>query len=121
HFADPDSAGHKFGWGTPQQIAALADADAALAVVKAAIEKAGLAQRSVILISADHGGHDKTHGLNTPDDINIPWIAWGKGVKKGFTITTPVTTYDTAATALWLLDLPLPENFDGKPVVSAFE
>jgi arylsulfatase A-like enzyme len=51
----------------------------------------------------------------------IPWVAWGKSVKKGFKITAPVTTYDTAATALWLLDVPLPAEFDGKPVVSAFE
>ena len=27
---------------------------------------------------------------------------------------------DTAATALWLLNVPLPENFWGRPVTSAF-
>ena len=32
-----------------------------------------------------------------------------------------VTTYDTAATALWLLGIPIPPEFDGKPVASAFE
>jgi arylsulfatase A-like enzyme len=48
-------------------------------------------------------------------------VAWGKGVKANTTISAPVTTYDTAATALWLLDVPLPAEFDGKPVVSAFE
>ena len=42
-------------------------------------------------------------------------------MKKNFTITVPVTTYDTAATALWLLDVPVPAEFDGKPVTSAFE
>jgi arylsulfatase A-like enzyme len=42
-------------------------------------------------------------------------------VKKGFKITDSVTTYDTAATALWLLDVPLPAEFDGKPVATAFE
>jgi predicted AlkP superfamily pyrophosphatase or phosphodiesterase len=121
HFPDPDSVGHKYGWGTPEQLEAFAEADSALAVVKAAIEKAGIAATSVMIISADHGGHDKTHGSNSPDDMTIPWIVWGQGVKRGFTITAPVTTYDTAATALWLLDRPIPESFDGKPVVSAFE
>jgi arylsulfatase A-like enzyme len=53
--------------------------------------------------------------------MHIPWIAWGKGVRKGFTITAPVTTYDTAATALWLLDVPGPAWLDGQPVTSAFE
>ncbi|MDH4453771.1 MAG: alkaline phosphatase family protein [Verrucomicrobiota bacterium] len=121
HFADPDTAGHKDGWGSPQQKEALKVTDQALWQVWQAIQDAGLADSSVLLISADHGGHDKTHGLNIPDDMLIPWVAWGKGVKKNFTITDPVTTYDTAATALWLLDVPLPAEFDGKPVISAFE
>ena len=71
-------------------------------------------------MSADHGGHNKTHGTKSPEDMTIPWIVWGEGVKPGFKITAPVTTCDTAATALWLLDVPLPSNLDGKPVTSAF-
>jgi hypothetical protein len=121
HFPDVDTAGHKDGWGTPQQKEALKVTDQALWQVWQAVKEAGIADSSVILISADHGGHDKTHGLNIPDDMLIPWIAWGKGVKKNFTITDPVTTYDTAATALWLLDVPVPGDFDGRPVTSAFE
>lgn len=121
HFADPDTAGHKDGWGSPQQKEALKVSDQALGQLVQSIEQAGIHDTSVILVSADHGGHDKTHGDNIPDDMLIPWVAWGKSVKKGFKITAPVTTYDTAATALWLLDVPLPAEFDGKPVVSAFE
>jgi predicted AlkP superfamily pyrophosphatase or phosphodiesterase len=121
HFPDPDSAGHKSGWGSPEQKEAFKVSDQALGQIIKAIEKAGIASSTVVLISADHGGHEKTHGENTPDDMNIPWIAWGKGVKRNFTITAPVTTYDTAATALWLLDVPLPADFDGKPVTQAFE
>lgn len=121
HFPDVDTAGHKNGWGSPQQKEAIKVTDQALWQVWQAIKDAGLADSSVLLVSADHGGHDKTHGLNIPDDMIIPWVAWGKGVKKNFTITDKVTTYDTAATALWLLDVPVPAEFDGKPVTSAFE
>jgi predicted AlkP superfamily pyrophosphatase or phosphodiesterase len=121
HFPDPDSAGHKYGWHSAEQKKAFAECDAALGVVLKAIEQAGLRDRSVILISADHGGHAKTHGLNTPEDMNIPWIAWGRGVKKGYTITAPVTTCDTAATALWLLGVAPAADTDGRPVTSAFE
>lgn len=120
HFADPDSAGHKSGWGSPEQKEALKVCDQALSQIVTAIQQAGLADESVLLISADHGGHDKTHGQNIPEDMTIPWIAWGKGVRPGFTITQPVTTYDTAATALWLLGVPMPPNLDGKPVKQAF-
>jgi len=55
-----------------------------------------------------------------PEDMNIPWIAVGEGVKRNFEITAPVSTCDTAATALWLLDVPVPQSFDGKPITSAF-
>ena len=121
HLTDPDNTGHAYGWGSPEQIKAFADVDAALGVILQAVREAGIADNSVLIITADHGGHGKTHGLSIPDDMNIPWIAWGKGVKKGFEITAPVKTYDTAATALWLLDVPRPDSLDGHPVTSAFE
>ncbi len=120
HFADPDGEGHAHGWGSPEQVQAFADSDAALNVVKRAIEKAGIADSSVVIISADHGGHKRTHGTRSPEDMTIPWIAWGMHVRPGHSITAPVTTYDTAATALWLLDIPIPRDWDGKPVTSAF-
>jgi predicted AlkP superfamily pyrophosphatase or phosphodiesterase len=121
HFTDTDDIGHKFGWGSPEQIRAFAGVDAALGVVVKAIQDAGIADQSVLIISADHGGHDQTHGGNTPADMTIPWIAWGKGVKKNFEITAPVNTCDTAVTALWLLDCSFPSPVDGKLVTSAFE
>ncbi len=120
HFSDPDTAGHKSGWGSPEQKEAFKVTDQALGQFLRALKGSPMAEDSVVIISADHGGHDKTHGDNIPDDMLIPWIAWGKGVKAGHVIAAPVTTYDTAATALWLLGVPVPEGFDGKPVVSAF-
>lgn len=120
HFADPDSSGHKYGWGSPEQAAALVDCDAALQTVREAIKAAGLENSSVVILTADHGGHDKTHGSAEPMDMNIPWVAWGKGVKKGTVLTSPITTYDTSATALWLLGVPIPKEWDGKPVKEAF-
>ncbi len=120
HFPDADSAGHKSGWGSPEQKEAFRVCDQALGQIVRAVEQAGIAASSVIIVTADHGGTGKNHKDDTPDDRNIPWIAWGKGVKKGG-ITRPIMTWDTAATALWLLDVPLPENLDGKPVAEAFE
>ena len=121
HFPDADSAGHKSGWGSPEQKEAFKVCDQALGQIVRAIEQAGIAGSSIILITADHGGTGKNHKDDTPDDRNIPWIAWGKGVKKNHPITTAVNTFDSAATALWLLDVPLPAGLDGKPVTEAFE
>ena len=85
---------------------------------------------SVIILTADHGSHDVknkdgkivgTHGSAETSDVTIPWVAWGKGVKEDYAITAPVVQYDTAATALWLLNIPVPDYFWGRPVTSAFE
>jgi predicted AlkP superfamily pyrophosphatase or phosphodiesterase len=119
HFADPDGAGHDKGWGSKEQIQAFADCDNALKVVLNALQKAGIAHKSAIILSADHGGHEKTHGTDSPDDMIIPWIAYGAGIRPRTIITAPVSTCDTAATALQLLNIPLPSNFDGQPVWSA--
>ncbi|MDR1190247.1 MAG: alkaline phosphatase family protein [Verrucomicrobiales bacterium] len=129
HFAEIDSTGHKFGIGSPEQNRAIADCDAALTVIRDAVERAGLAADSVFILTADHGGHNETkdgktrgtHGNSKHTDVDIPWVAWGKGARRGVTISAPVLTYDTAATALWLLGVPVPESFWGKPVISAFE
>lgn len=121
HFADSDGAGHEFGWGSVEQKHAFADEDIALTTVMHAIKTAGIEKSSIVILTADHGGHAKTHGTRSKDDMDIPWIAWGDRVKHGYNITAPVTTYDTAATALWLLGVPLPKDLDGHPVVSAFE
>lgn len=122
HFPDADSAGHKFGWGSPEQMEAFKVCDAALGVVLDAIEKAGIRDSSTIILTADHGGRDKNHFEPVVNNTTIPWITWGKGVKKQHAIAKKtIYTYDTAATALWLLDIPLPEHFDGEPVLEALE
>jgi predicted AlkP superfamily pyrophosphatase or phosphodiesterase len=121
HFTDPDAVGHESGWGSPEQIEAFADVDAALGVVLQAIRKANIAKQSVIIISADHGGHGRGHSQGTPEDMQIPWIAWGRGVKKHFEITSPVNTCGTAATTLWLLGVKPLMALDGAVVRSAFK
>lgn len=120
HFPDADSAGHKSGWGSPEQKEAFKVCDQALGQVVRAIDQAGISGTSVMIITADHGGTGTNHKDDTPDDRNIPWIAWGAGVNRGSEIKSAVNTFDTAATALWLLGVPLPPALDGKPVQEAF-
>lgn len=129
HFGEPDVKGHEFGMVSPEKMKAYADSDTALKMLRDAVSKAGLEDSSVFILTADHGGHDikdkqgntrGTHGEASPDDVTIPWVAWGKHVRPGFTISAPVVQYDTAATALWLLGVPVPEGFWGRPVTSAF-
>lgn len=130
HFGDPDVKGHAFGIYSAEKMLALAESDHALKMIRDSVEAAGLGSTSVFILTADHGCHDEKdkngklrgkHGSSSPDDVRIPWVAWGKGVKPGFAITNPVVQYDTAATALWLLGVPVPNDFWGRPVTSAFQ
>jgi len=125
HFPDVDAVGHSKGWGSPDQLAQLTKTDAQLARVLAALDRAGILQSTVVLVSADHGGAGKGHGAGDMRSRHIPWIVAGPGVKNAYDLnqdaSLQVNTEDTCATACWLLGLPQQPYFDGKPVTAAFE
>ena len=72
-----------------------------------------------LIVTADHGGHERDHGSSDPRDVTIPWIAWGRGVKPAL-LADPVETYDTASTVLWLLKVSQPAEWAGNPVLAGF-
>jgi len=124
HFPGVDGAGHTYGWGSPEQLAAIAAADAQIGAVLAALERSGLRQSTVIIVTADHGGEGLAHGSDVPGSQVIPWLVAGPGVRRGRDLAGPggtaVRIEDTAATASWLLGLELPASSDGRPVTAAF-
>jgi arylsulfatase A-like enzyme len=72
-----------------------------------------------LIVTADHGGHGRSHGSDALEDTTIPWIVYGEGVASDGR-PEGVRTMDTAATALWLLGVNVPAAFDGAPVLEAF-
>jgi phosphopentomutase len=119
HFPTPDWMGHVYGWLSPQQLSVVFRADEALGQILAELSARGLREETLIIITADHGGHDTTHGSSLPEDMTIPWIAAGAGIQPK-QLTTQVHTMDTAATAAFALGLPTPAEWDGVPVYEAF-
>ncbi|HEX4924981.1 MAG TPA: ectonucleotide pyrophosphatase/phosphodiesterase [Bdellovibrionales bacterium] len=119
HLPEADSTGHKYGWGSSKQKSALRTVDAAIATIVEAVHQAGIAEQSVVIVTADHGGIGLSHGLPIAANYTIPWIAHGAGVVRGKALPSGIRTIDTAATALWLLDLPT-AGIEGRPVTSAF-
>ncbi|HEY3197774.1 MAG TPA: alkaline phosphatase family protein [Nitrospirales bacterium] len=100
HVADLDVAGHEKGWMTKPYLQALESTDRAIATIVKGFQDLGLYKHTVFILTSDHGGHDKTHGTNAPEDMIVPWIAAGPGVKSGYVIKRPVSLMDTAATVL---------------------
>lgn len=119
HLSDPDGAGHGQGWMTTPYFEAIQRADHAVATLVQAIDKAGLTPSTAIVVTADHGGHAKTHGTASHEDMTIPWIAAGAGVRAAGKLDAKIVTTDTAATVVALLGLTVPAGWEGKPVMGA--
>ena len=120
HFSDPDELGHSKGWMSTAQKNAITNSDRCLGVIYEALEQSGLIDDTLIIVSADHGGHNRVHSGAKKIDREIPWIACGPGVREDFVITEPLSTMDTAATALYALGLPIPPEIVGKPRTDIF-
>ncbi len=121
HLPDVDSAGHALGWMSLGQLLAVSLTDRLIGEVVSALETEEYLDQTLLIITADHGGSGVKHGSASPEDMTIPWLAVGPGVPQNKTLQSEIVTYDTAATALYAFGLPIPENWDGQPVLEIFE
>lgn len=119
HLDNVDHAGHKHGHGTPKYYAAVSEADRLVGELVKAVQNSGKANRTVILITADHGGKGTGHGGDSPEERLVPWILHGHKVVQGALLSHP-KTFDTAATLAYILQLQLPACWTGKPIIAAF-
>jgi len=120
HLSDVDDAGHRYGWMTVRQLQAVERVDEALGLLLHSLEDLQILNKSVIIVTADHGGHGRIHGTDDPRDITIPWILWTPDIEIGRELTQPIRIYDTAATVLAALSLGIPPDWLGVPVWEAF-
>ncbi|MGH9837525.1 MAG: sulfatase family protein [Blastocatellia bacterium] len=116
---------------TREYYASVHSVDRNLGRLLARLEELGLADKTIILFTSDHGyniGHHGLHtkgnafwiagGVNGPrrpnmfeNSIRVPLLArWPGTVKPGTVINEVVSNLDTFATMLGMLGLPLPPN-----------
>jgi predicted AlkP superfamily pyrophosphatase or phosphodiesterase len=115
HFPDVDLTGHAEGWMSAAYMAKLSELDETLGRLLA-----GLPPQTTVIVTSDHGGKDRHHGRDIPEDTTVPWIISGPRVVRRGALTCPVKEADTAATALWLLGLRLPAGCAGQVVSDPF-
>ncbi|MDR1972696.1 MAG: alkaline phosphatase [Treponema sp.] len=124
-FQEPDAVGHAIGHGTEDYYDKLEILDKQIERIVQATKNAGLYDDTIFILSADHGGVNKSmgrdHGGDTPSEREIPFIIFGKGIKQGHVITAEVNTYDTAATIAYILNIHRPDIWIGRPVLEAFK
>lgn len=121
HFDDVDHTGHTFGHMTKEYLKSIEDADKCVGMVIKAVRDAGIEDESVIMIVADHGGVGYGHGGYSWEEMTVPFILYGKNIKKGFEIKQQTYMYDVAPTIAYALRLDVPSAWRGRPMCSAFE
>lgn len=88
HYQDPDATGHANGWSADPAsafAATLKAVDTQIGrILKMIDQSAVLRGKTAVILTADHGGHDKGHGdTKNPLDYTIPFYVWGAGVAPG--------------------------------------
>ena len=116
YFGTVDVAGHDHGWMSQGYLDQAAMVDGVLGQLLAA-----LPPDTHVLLQADHGGFERTHGTDLPENMTIPWILAGPGVRGGFALPGPVSLLDTAPTLARLLGVNPHHQWEGKCVEAAFE
>ncbi len=117
YLPDCDRAGHAYGWMSDPYLAAAAEVDAAVGSL------ARWTDEAVFIVTADHGGggvraneHDEPHPVND----HIPLVVAGPGVTRRHQLTRAISLLDIPATVLWWFGAPLPDGYEGCPLLDAF-
>jgi predicted AlkP superfamily pyrophosphatase or phosphodiesterase len=116
YFGWPDECAHLQGWMSEPYLRAVGHADACLGLVLDQVEKLGRADQTTTLVLSDHGGHGRTHGTDCEEDMRIPWVLHGRGVRPGHEIEGPVRIYDACVTLAHILGLPHCREWEGRVV-----
>lgn len=102
--------GHDCGWMSEQYLKSVSKALSCVEMVKESIS-----DEYTIILLADHGGHDRTHGTDMPEDTTIPICFCGRRFRKGAEISG-VSIKDVAPTIAALLDVPAAPEWEGSVV-----
>ena len=107
YLVDTDEVGHQYGWMSNEYIAAMERSwDEIDQVINSLTD-------DYTVITADHGGHDRIHGTDLPEDMTIPLIIKGKDFKAGEKLEN-VSIKDIAPTVAKLLDIAPDKEWEGK-------
>lgn len=108
HLVETDEkGGHDHGWMSPQYLKQLANAFTCVE----RIFRAANADYHII-VTADHGGHDRMHGEDCPEDMTIPMFFYGKYFLPG-KVLPKADLLNLAPTIAWLTGVPASSEWEG--------
>ena len=106
-----DKGGHDCGWMTPKYLEVLHDA---IENVKTVWETVG--DEYTIIVTADHGGHDRAHGSDLPEDMTIPMFCLGEPFVPGSKLENS-SILDVTPTIAALMGVSHVREWEGKSLI----
>lgn len=106
-----EKGGHDNGWMSEGYLKRI---NIAVDNIRRVIE--ACSEEYTVIITADHGGHDRTHGTDLPEDTTIPMFYIGKDFKAGEEFDGG-SILDVAPTIAKLMDIPGASEWEGAPVI----
>ncbi len=107
YLGEPDEKGHNFGWMGKEYMDSL---NACWDHIKKVADDLG--EDYTIIVTADHGGHDRTHGYDIPEDMVIPVLVSIPGLNM-----KDLNIMDIAPSVCNLLNIPANKEWEGKAFV----
>lgn len=121
YYDELDAAGHGTGWGSDTYYSVLEELDACIGQLMDGLREAGIWDDTLLVLSSDHGGKDRGHGGFTIEELEAPFIVYGKPVKSTGAITRTMMQYDVAANFAYMLGLDIPDHWRGRPFPEIFK
>ena len=119
YFGHLDHVGHRDGWMSANYLDAIANADLCIGRLVEAQEGAGRLASTVVLVTSDHGGHERVHGTEMDEDMLVPWVLWGAGIRRGHAIEEQVELRDTCTTLAHILGVAPAPEWEGRVITQA--
>lgn len=111
YLGNVDAVGHNYGWMGPEYMRAVEKSWENIASILQS-----LSEDYTVIITADHGGHERFHGSELPEDMNIPVILMGKAFEEGRQIQN-ADIKDIAPTVTALLGVNANSEWEGKSLL----
>lgn len=118
-----DEQGHATGFCSDNYIKMLTIANNIIESIFSSLKKAEIFEETVIIWNTDHGASYLTtnHGDQTDENLLVPWMIRGPGIKKGYEIRQPVKNLDTPAVISKLLNVEKNILWESQDIEEIFE
>lgn len=107
YLGQTDETGHEKGWMSDSYLACVSNAVGCIERLYNA-----LPQGYTLIVTADHGGHERSHGSTMPEDMVIPILFCGPKFEKNRKLEN-VSIKDIAVTVAKLLEVPTVREWEG--------